>query len=52
MDTFFQFKFIVIEFEKQLVGEPPISHKPVWAVFFSVSNIGVISFNDIQYYMY
>ncbi len=32
MDTFFQFK--LIEFEKRLVDEPPMSHKPAWAGFF------------------
>ncbi len=34
MDTIFQFKFKIIENEKCLVGEPPISHKPMWAAFF------------------
>ncbi len=29
MDTFFQFKLI-----ERLVGEPPMSHKPVWAGVF------------------
>ncbi len=32
MDIFFQFK--LIEFEKRLVGEPPMSPKPMWAGFF------------------
>ncbi len=31
MDTFFQFK--LLEFKKWLMGEPPMSHKPVWAWF-------------------
>ncbi len=32
MDTFVQFK--LIEFEKRLVDEPPMSYKPVWIGFF------------------
>ncbi len=50
MDTFFQFK--LIEFDKRLAGKPPLSYKPVYGLVLLVTNIDVISFNDIQYYMY